>query len=149
MFLASCSRRRVHCGMEHTAGRTRHDYIYIYSDSCWFPSFEVLTPRTTRRSESADACCGYAGLEEEEEERKRDEPGGRMISLDHEPRTSDLSRTDFLAGIIMFNNIREPMILPLVAFLLSETQNIAFQYLTGPRGLIIRQNSWHHHSRQA
>ena len=23
-----------------------------YNDSCWFPSFEVLTPRTTRRSES-------------------------------------------------------------------------------------------------
>ena len=27
-----------------------HDYNY--SDSCWFPSCEVLTPRTTRGSES-------------------------------------------------------------------------------------------------
>ena len=27
-----------------------HDYNY--SDSCWFPFCEVLTPRTTRGSES-------------------------------------------------------------------------------------------------
>jgi hypothetical protein len=30
--------------------KARRDYNY--SDSCWFPSCEVLTPRTTRRSES-------------------------------------------------------------------------------------------------
>lgn len=27
-------------------------YLEVGFDSCWFPSFEVLTPRTTRRSES-------------------------------------------------------------------------------------------------
>ena len=44
-------RRRVRHGTTQ-AGQGTNDYIYVYNDSCWFPSFEVLTPRTTRRSES-------------------------------------------------------------------------------------------------
>jgi hypothetical protein len=35
-----------------TQDKARCDYSYNYNDSCWFPSGEILTPCTTRRSES-------------------------------------------------------------------------------------------------
>jgi hypothetical protein len=39
-------------GTEGLARNRTNWHDYNYNDSCWFPSCEVLTPRTTRRSES-------------------------------------------------------------------------------------------------